>query len=204
MMRGGQHRRADQRQAFTLIEVLASILVFALGVMAVVSVITQGLRTSMLAQSDSTAWPTALSLLRDPVPLGGSDDPASGLLTRWTWARSGNSWVATEAGGTDDVWRATTWGIDQGSDLLVPDMGAPQVNNPLVFPSNGMPLPGCARGWLNGYYVERREQSRAVDRIGQGVRMVEVRVDVYWANAFSGDARPLASAIDRFIRQEMP
>lgn len=192
------------RTAFTLIEILASILVFALGVMAVVSVITQGLRTSMLAQSDATAWPTAQSLLRDPLPLGGADDPASGLLTRWTWSHAGSAWTASEAGGTDRVWRATTWDIDQANDLLVPDMGAPLPNNPAVFPSNGQPLPGCARGWLNGYYVERREQSRAVDRIGVGVRLVEVRVDVYWANAFSGDARPLASAIDRFIRQEIP
>lgn len=107
-------------------------------------------------------------------------------------------------GAADAVWRYTSWSTDSASSLLVSDIGDPKANNPAVFPPGGAPLAGCANGWINGYYVERREQSRAADRIGTGVRMVEVRVDVYWAGYLGADGRPLASLVDRYIRAEAP
>lgn len=189
---------------FTLVEVLACLLLFSLGVMAVVAVITQGLTTATRAQSEATAWATAMSVLKDPLPMGGEEDPATGLLARWNWNRAGSTWTATEGVSPDAVWSCTTWGVDQPSDVLVSDMGSPVAGNPLVFPPGGSPAPGCAHGWINGYYVERREQSRASDRIGRGVRLVEVRVDVYWAKGYSNGSRALASAVDRHLRQEAP
>lgn len=191
------------RMAFTLIEVLAAMLLFALGVMGVIGVIIYGQRSAVLAQGDATAFPTAMAVLRDPMPLGGVTDPATGTLVNWTWSSSGQTRSASD-GSTLPAWSATVWDIDQPGDLLVPDMANPIGNNPAVFaPGGGAPSPGCAQGWLNGYYVERREQSRASDRLGVGVRMVEVRVDVYWAS-YGGDGRPLASLVDRIIRQGGP
>lgn len=192
------------RPGFTLIEILASVLLFGMGVMGVIAVITHGMSTAARAQSDATAWSTCLSVLKDPMPMGGEVDPATGVLKRWTWS-GGATKTATESSGLGDaVWRYTTWDTDAAPDVLVPDMGDPQANNPAVFPPGGAPLAGCANGWINGYYVERREQSRTSDRIGEGVRLVEVRVDVYWAGYLGSDGRPLASLVDRYIRHEVP
>lgn len=193
------HRPA---RAFTLIEVLACILLFALGVTSVVAVIMQGMRIAGQAQGDATAMATALTVLKDPMPLGGSQDPATGLMIPWTWSGSGSTWSATEAPSGDVVWRYTGWSNAQASDLLIPDMGNPQANNPALFPPGLMPMPGCANGWINGYYVERREQSRSSDRISDDLRLVEVRVDVYWVSTVASAAQPLASVVDRFIRKE--
>lgn len=190
--------------AFTLVEVLACLLLFSLGVMAVVAVISQGLASATRAQAEATAWATAMSVLKDPLPMGGAEDPATGLFTRWSWNRAGSTWTASEAGSPDGAWSYTAWSLDQPSDVLVADMGSPVANNTLVFPPGGSPAPGCAHGWINGYYVERREQSRASDRIARGMRLVEVRVDVYWAKGSSSGSRALASAVDRHIRQEAP
>lgn len=187
--------------AFTMVEVIAGVLLFAMGTMAIVGVIIYGLSSAMRAQADATAWATALSVLRDPMPLGVASDPVHGTLTPWTWSQSGASWSASD-GSSQPAWQCTTWPIAQPGDVLVADMRSPVANNPAVFPSGGAPIAGCARGWLNGYYVERREQSRGRDRIGQNTRIVEVRVDVYWANyGPGGDGRPLATLVDRVVRQ---
>lgn len=192
-------------RAFTLVEIIASVLLFSMGILSVIAVISHGLAVANRAQGDATAWATAQAVLRDPLPMGGNVDPGTGLLRGWTWQQSGSTWTATETGGgSDPVWRYTAWKIDQNSDVLVADIADPQANNPALFPPGGAPQAGCACGWLNGYYVERREQSRASDRIGQGVRVVEVRVDVYWAGYLGADGRPLASLVDRRIRQEAP
>jgi len=186
--------------AFTLIEVLACILLFALGVTSVVAVIMQGMRIAGQAQGDATAMATALTVLKDPLPFGASHDPGTGLMVPWTWSGSGGTWSATEVSG-DVVWRSTTWSNAQASDQLVPDMGNPRANNPALFPPGLMPAPGCANGWINGYYVERREQSRSSDRISDDLRLVEVRVDVYWVSTVASAAQPLASVVDRVIRR---
>jgi Tfp pilus assembly protein PilV len=196
--------RPRSTAGFTLVEILACILLFSLGVTAVIGVIVQGMRIATRAQGDATAWATAMAVLKDPLPLGSDVDPATGLLTSWAWSKSGNTWSATEAASGDTVWSYTTWSTDQPADLLVSDMGNPRANNPAVFPPGSAPSAGCAFGWMNGYYIERREQSRAADRIGQGVRMVEVRVDVYWAGLVGSEAHALASVVDRYIRQEAP
>ncbi|MBN8524671.1 MAG: hypothetical protein J0M02_04970 [Planctomycetes bacterium] len=190
-------------RAFTLIEIIASVLLFVMGTMAIVGVIILGLGTARRAQSDATAWATAMSVLKDPMPMGVVSDRGTGTLAPWTWSQSGNAWSASD-GSSDPVWKYTAWQIGQDSDVLVADMRNPIANNPAVFPG-GAPIAGCARGFLNGYYVERREQSRASDRIGALVRIVEVRVDVYWANFAPGsDGRPLASLVDRVVRQGTP
>lgn len=188
-------------RGFTLVEIIASLLLFAMGTLAIVGVIIFGLRSAMRAQADATAWATALSALKDPLPLGMVSDPATGTLTPWSWARSGQSWSADD-GSVQPAWQYTAWPIAQAADVLVPDMHHPIANNPSVFPAGGAPITGCARGWLNGYYVERREQSRGRDRIGASTRIVEVRVDVYWAGYAGGaDIRPLATVVDRVVRQ---
>lgn len=193
----------SRHAAFTLVEILASVLLFALGVMAVIGVVAHGLRSAARAQAEASAWATAACVLKDPLPLGASGD-AGGSLQRWSWSRAGDTWTAVPAEGGEAAWRCTVWDLDAAGDVLVPDMGDPQANNPAVFPPGGAPLAGCANGWLNGYYVERREQSRAADRLGRGVRLVEVRVDVYWTAYLGADGRPLASLVDRCLRQAGP
>jgi prepilin-type N-terminal cleavage/methylation domain-containing protein len=188
---------------FTLVEIIACVLLFAVGMMGVVGVVVYGLKSARNAQAEASAWSTGLSVLRDPLPLGVVSEPTTGILSPWTWSKSGSTWVAYD-GTAQTPWQYTSWPIDLGSDVLVPDMRNPKVNNSAVFPVGGNPITGCAHGWLNGYYVERREQSRGSDRIGQNTRIVEIRVDVYWASysySVADGVRPLASVIDRQVRQ---
>lgn len=193
-----------RRGAFTLVEVIAGVLLFSMGTMAIVGVIIFGLRSAARAQSEATAWATAFSVLKDPKPMLGASERSTGSLQLWAWNRSGDTWTATDEGG-QPAWTWTAWDIAAASDVLVPDMRDAVANNPAVFPSGSPPIAGCARGWINGYYVERREQSRSGDRIGDRTRIVEVRVDVYWASiGSSADGRPLATLVDRIVRQGMP
>lgn len=194
----------SRSSAFTLVEILASVLLFVMGGMAIIGVVIYGMGSAAKAQADATAWSTALSVLKDPLPLGAASDRATGVLTPWTWSRSGDAWSASD-GSDQPVWQYTAWPIDRSSDLLISDLHVagqlPRANNPALFPPGGAPAAGCARGWLNGYYVERREQSRAADRIGDRQRIVEVRVDVYLAAYTASDGRPLASVVDRVVRE---
>jgi prepilin-type N-terminal cleavage/methylation domain-containing protein len=185
---------------FTLIEILASLLLFSLGTLAVVGVIMHGMNNAVIAQADASAWMTAFTVLKDPKPLGVTAD-SGGLLKEWTWSRSGTTWTADDGSGIP-VWLYTAPDFASSSDALVPDMADPICNNPAVFSAGSTPSPGCARGWLNGYYVERREQSRAADRITTSQRIVEVRVDVYWAKYGATDGKPLATLCDRIVRAE--
>jgi hypothetical protein len=187
-----------QGNAFTLVEIIASTLMLSLGTMAVIGVLVTGMNTAVRAQADASAWGTAFAVLKDPKPFGATTSP-EGILKPWVWTQSGTSWTASD-GSSFPAWEYTTWDVNAGIDILVPDMGAPQCNNAAVFPSGGPPAAGCSRGWLNGYYVERREQSRSSDRLGTNVRVVEVRVDVYWASYGQTDGRPLASLVDRIVR----
>ncbi len=188
------------RSGFTLIEIIASVLLFSLGAMAVIGVVMYGLSSAMKAQAGATAWATALAVVKDPLPLG-AVSASNGTLTPWTWTSSGASWSAND-GSADPAWTYTSWPLNLASDVLVPDMADPIANNPAIFSLRGAPAVGCAHGWLNGYYVERREQSRASDRIGRATRIVEVRVDVYWASyGAASDGRRLATVTDRVVRQ---
>lgn len=187
-------------RAFTLLEILAATLLFSLGVTGIIAVVIHGLNGAAKAQSAASAWMTAAAVVDDPLPFGVVGDRSTGSMQAWTWSNSGSTWTAND-GSSVSPWTATLWDVDQAGSVVVADMAAPIASNPAVFPSAGAPLPGCARGWLNGYYVERREQSLASERIGAGVRLVSVRVDVYWAER-GGDGRPLASLVDRIVRRK--
>lgn len=181
------------RPAFTLVEVLAGLLLLSLGVMAVIGVVLHGLRSAAQAQADATAWGTAISVLKDPLPQGGTFDPQTSRLVPWTWSTTGSTWTASN-GAALPVWEAVTWPITAG------DISNGDMMDPAPLTGIGTLSPGCARGWINGYYVERREQSPASDRLSENLRLVEVRVDVFHAQYATPDRRPLATAVDRVIR----
>lgn len=68
------------RRAFTLIEVLASLLIITTGMLAVVGMIAFGIRQASRGQASATAMATALTVLEDPAPLGATD-----------WTRTGGN-----------------------------------------------------------------------------------------------------------------
>lgn len=181
------------RSAFTLVEVLAGLLLLSLGVVAVIGVIMHGLRSAAQAQADATAWGTAISVLKDPLPQGGTYDPATQRLVPWAWTTTGATWTASN-GSALPVWEAVTWPITAG------DISNGDMSDPAPLTGVGTLSPGCARGWINGYYVERREQSPASARLSEHLRVVEVRVDVFHAQYATPDRRPLATAVDRVVR----
>ncbi len=192
------------RIGFTLVEILASLLIFGIGMLGIVATIMYGMGNASRLQSDASAWTTAMTVLKDPKPMGGAFNPTTGLYSPWQWSSTGNQRIATDNGSAVWVWKYTVPAANSAGDHIVPDMVSPIANNASVFNVAGAPLPGCARGWLNGYYVERREQTRAADRIADKMRMVEVRVDVYWAAYGNGEGTPMATVIDRIVRQETP
>jgi len=101
---------SNLRRAFTFIELLAVMLVMALGFGAVIGLVSYGVRLSGEAQAALSAMPTAISVLEDPEPLGrsadvgdadgdewGSDAPLSGLLGR-------PSYTITVRGAVNGYW----------------------------------------------------------------------------------------------------
>jgi type II secretory pathway pseudopilin PulG len=178
--------------AFTLVEVLAGLLLFSLGVMSVIGVVLYGLKSAAMAQADATAWSTALSVLKDPLPQGGTFDASTQRLVPWTWTVSGANWTASD-GSALPVWESVSWDPATAGDITSANMSDPP-------PLTGALAPGCSRGWINGYYVERREQSLASDRLGAQLRLVEVRVDVFLEAYLNSSRQPLASAVDRVVR----
>lgn len=61
------------RRAFTLIEVLAGLLVVTIGMAAVVGMVAYAVVLANRSQASMTAMATAMSVLDDPLPLGRMD-----------------------------------------------------------------------------------------------------------------------------------
>lgn len=59
----------SQRGAFTMIEVLASVLILMVGMLAVVGMVAFALKQASRAQAAATAMATALTVVDDPTPL---------------------------------------------------------------------------------------------------------------------------------------
>lgn len=92
-------RRAD---AFTLIEVLASVLILMVGMLAVAGMVAWGVRQAARAQASSTAMATALTVTDDPEPLQRTDwttfgGTAQGFLNGY-YVRRSESTAGTSAG----------------------------------------------------------------------------------------------------------
>lgn len=66
-------RARRHQSAFTLIEVLASLLVISIGMMGVVGMVWYAVILADRSQAGSTAMATALTVLDDPTPLWGLD-----------------------------------------------------------------------------------------------------------------------------------
>jgi len=97
MVVGAMMHRPAQSRGFTLVEVLACVLILTLGLAAATSLMFYGLRLAAKAHAKSIGMATALSVLVDPAPL----QPANPL-----WSVSGNTvtgylnglWVQRTAG----------------------------------------------------------------------------------------------------------
>lgn len=62
-----------RRRGFTLVEVLAALLVITIGMAAVVGMVAYAVLLANRSQAASTAMATALSVIDDPLPAGRSD-----------------------------------------------------------------------------------------------------------------------------------
>lgn len=88
---------------FTMIEVLASVLVLMVGMLAVVGMVAWGIKQASRAQAASTAMATALTVIDDPEPLLRADwtsfgGTAQGYLNGYYVRRS-----ETSAGTSSDL-----------------------------------------------------------------------------------------------------
>lgn len=78
------------RAAFTMIEVLATLLIITLGMLAVVGMVLYASALAHRAQAACTGMATALTVLDDPTPITtldwahpGGSDPSCGYLNGW-------------------------------------------------------------------------------------------------------------------------
>lgn len=74
---------SSPRRAFTFVELLAVMLLMALGCGAIISLVSYGVRLSGEAQMALTALPTAVSVLEDPEPLGRTNDIGDADADEW-------------------------------------------------------------------------------------------------------------------------
>lgn len=94
--------RATREAGFTLIEVLAILLVLTLGLGSVVALVAVGRRQAGLAQMRLTGTQTAMTVLNDRAPLGRTADAADADGDGWTGTGS-FSWTGAytlESSGT--------------------------------------------------------------------------------------------------------
>lgn len=70
-----------KRSAFTYIEVLAGVLILAVGMFAIIGLVIYGQRLATRAQAQATGLTTAMSIAVDPAPLAASGD---WIATAWT------------------------------------------------------------------------------------------------------------------------
>lgn len=106
-------------RAFTLLEVVAMLLVITIGLMAVIGLFLHGARTAALAQAASTAMPTAIAIAYDEAPW---QDPAFYQATDWTSTLTGSG--RTDSGFLNGYWieRVETWTAD---DIVAQNAGGP-------------------------------------------------------------------------------
>lgn len=71
-----------RHQAFTMIEVLASVLILMVGMLAVVGMVSFAIKQASRAQAASTAMATAMTVVDDPEPLLRADWTAFGATTQ--------------------------------------------------------------------------------------------------------------------------
>lgn len=107
------------RCAFTLLEVMAMLLVITIGLLAVIGLFLHGTRTAALAQASSTAMSTAISVTYDETPW---QDPAFYQAADWTSTVTGSG--RTDSGFLNGYWveRVETWTVD---DVVAQNAGAP-------------------------------------------------------------------------------
>ena len=141
------------RSAFTLLEIMATLLLLAFGLVSVIGMVQYATRLSATAQGQSTALITGQTVMLDPQPMG---------LVADVGDANGDSWWAD-------------------GNITAPQTGSYSFK---------------VWGFINGYFVERLEESDAADSVGEG--------DHRWAwitvRIFSGD-KPVTSIRRRLLRR---
>jgi prepilin-type N-terminal cleavage/methylation domain-containing protein len=144
-----------QKSAFTLIEVLATLLLLAIGVTAIIGMVRYGTRISTTAQMRATALIVAETVTVDPTPGG----------------------LTADGGDADgDGWRLVS------GTLSTPDSGS------YAFQ---------VQGYVDGFYVQRKESSEIRDIVDPATRWAHIIVDVY----AGGDDIHLTTASQRILRR---
>jgi hypothetical protein len=106
-----------------------------------------------------------------------------------------NAQSVASATGVATAWTAL---YDHRPDRRDPMAGDPAWKGELVSGTlNSDTYEVLVSGYLNGYFVRRRERAVTADRIDAGSRFVTVHVDVYNAE----DGEPVASLSQRLLRR---
>ena len=69
------------RYGMTFVEILSSLLVLSVGMSAVIGLTFYGLRRAAQVEAQATAMATALTMLRDPTPIGWTADVVTGTIS---------------------------------------------------------------------------------------------------------------------------
>ena len=127
------------RRAFTLIEIMATLLLIGIGLASLVALMGYAVRLASRAQADATALITARTVADDATPCG----------------------LTADTGDTD----GDGWSLQSGN-----------LNTP---PSGDYAF--TVAGWINGYYIVRKESSRTADQdvIHGQARRADVQVEVF-------------------------
>lgn len=115
---------SPSQAAFTLLEVVAMLLVVTIGLLAVIGLFLHGTRTAALAQAASTAMPTAIAVAYDETPW---QDPAFYEAADWTS-------TVTSAGRTDSGFINGYW-VERVESWTTDDLVAQVAGNPVMYTS---------------------------------------------------------------------
>ncbi len=145
------------RRAFTLIEIMATLLLVGIGLASLVAMMGYAVRLASRAQADATALLTARTVADDATPCG----------------------LTADAGDADN----DGWSLQSGS---------------LNTPASG-DYAFTVTGWINGYYIVRKESSRTADQdvIHGQARRADVQVEVF----LGGNGERVAALRTQILRR---
>ncbi len=115
------------RSAFTYIEVLAGVLILAVGMFAIIGLVIYGQRLATRAQAQATGMSTAMSVAFDPAPLAASGDWNASLWTRGAYDLTSTGGIACETKGWINGLYVVRTETSAATDIIGPGVRSAQV-----------------------------------------------------------------------------
>lgn len=116
-----------KRTAFTYIEVLAGVLILAVGMLAIIGLVIFGQRLATRAQAQATGLATAMSIAVDPSPLAASGDWNGAAWSRSSYDLTSSGSISCQTSGWVNGLYVVRTESSAAADIVGPGVRSAQV-----------------------------------------------------------------------------